>query len=73
MSDAESMDKTEVLILEVSKNPVLFNKTEKAYKDIAQKKDIWKGIGEKIGLTGMWLTFYFARFNNDMELEKKIT
>ena len=53
MSDAESMDKTEVLILEVSKNPVLFNKAEKAYKDIAQKKDIWKGIGEKIGLTGM--------------------
>ena len=46
---AETMDKTEMLILEVSKNPVLFDKTEEAYKDATKKKNIWKGIGEKIG------------------------
>ena len=28
-----TMDKTEILILEVAKNPVLFNKAEKAYKE----------------------------------------
>ncbi|ESO92212.1 hypothetical protein LOTGIDRAFT_162867 [Lottia gigantea] len=45
------MDKTEVLILEVEKNPVLFDKAEKTYKETVKKKDIWKGIGEKVGLT----------------------
>ena len=49
------MDKTEVLILEVEKNPVLFDKADKSYKEAVKKKDIWKGIGEKVGLTGVWL------------------
>ena len=53
MADPETMDKTKILILEVAKNPVLFDKAEKAYKKAVKKKDIWKGIGEKIGLTGM--------------------
>ena len=51
MSMAETMDKTEILILEVAKNPALSDKAEKAYKDTFKKKSIWRGIGEKIGLT----------------------
>ena len=53
MADPETMNKTEILILEVAKNPVLFDTAEKAYKEAVKKKYIWKGIGEKIGLTGM--------------------
>ncbi|XP_064597534.1 transcription factor Adf-1-like [Liolophura sinensis] len=52
MADAEKMDKKEVMILEVAKNTVLFDKSDKAYKETVKKKDIWKAIGEKIGLTG---------------------
>ena len=38
MADPETMDKTEILILEVVKNPVLFDKAEKAYKETVKKK-----------------------------------
>ena len=38
MADPETMDKTEILILEVAKNPVLFDKAEKAYKETVKKK-----------------------------------
>ena len=40
-------------MLEVTKNPVLFDKAEKTYEETVKKKDIWKGIGEKVGLTVM--------------------
>ena len=46
------MDKTEAMIMKFKKNPVLFDKTEKDYKDIVKKRDIWKAIGQKVGLTG---------------------
>ena len=36
------MDKTEVLILEFEKNPVLFDKADKSYKEAVKKKDIWR-------------------------------
>ena len=49
MADTETMDETKVLILKVTKNPVLFDKVEKAYKE----KDMWKEIRQKVVLTIM--------------------
>ena len=59
MADAESMDKTEVLILEVSKNPVSFNKAEKAYKKTVKNKDIWNS---RHALTHVSFSFYAGFF-----------
>ena len=47
-----TMDKTEAMILEVEKNRVLYDKSDKNYKDCMKKRDKWKAIGQKIGLTG---------------------
>ncbi|ESP05348.1 hypothetical protein LOTGIDRAFT_152192 [Lottia gigantea] len=61
------MDKTEVLILEVEKNPVLFDKAEKTYKETVKKKDIWKGIGEKVGLTGSLNRYQIEKFSRKQD------
>ena len=45
-------DKTEKMINEISKNPVLYNKTDKNYKDMKKRRDVYIIIAEKIGLTG---------------------
>ena len=52
------MDKTEAMILQVEKNRVLYDKSEKDYKDIKKKKreTIWHAIGLRVGLTGIFLT-----------------
>ena len=46
----QTEDKTEMLI-EIEKNPVVFNKGHKYYKDVTKKKDVWKEIGLRLGLT----------------------
>ena len=38
------------MIIEISKNPVLYDKTDKNYKDMKKRRDIYHKIGEKIGL-----------------------
>ena len=38
MADPETTDKTEILIIEVAKNPILFDKAEKAYKETVKQK-----------------------------------
>ena len=35
------MDKTEAMILEVEKNPVLYDKADKDYKDNTKKKETY--------------------------------
>jgi len=47
------MDISEAIIIEVEKNNVLFDKSQRDYKNIDKKRDIWKAIGKKVGLTGM--------------------
>ena len=46
------MDKTEQLILEVQKNPIIYDKNHKDYKDIVKKRDFFTDIGNRVGLTG---------------------
>ena len=46
-----TMDKTEAMILEIEKNHVTYDKEDKDYKDITKKRDIWKAIGQIVGLT----------------------
>ncbi|CAB3981602.1 Hypothetical predicted protein [Paramuricea clavata] len=38
----------EQLILEVQRNPVLYNKSHPMFKDARKKKDIWNEIGSKV-------------------------
>ena len=45
-------DKTEKTIIEISKNPVLYDKTDKNNKDMKKRRDVYHEIDEKIGLTG---------------------
>lgn len=42
----------ERLIIEVEKNPVLFDKSHHLYKEAAKKADIWNAVGARIELTG---------------------
>ena len=46
------MDAGENLILEVQKNPVLYDKSNAQYKDQRMKKDLWIQIGARLGLDG---------------------
>ena len=48
MADPETMDKTEILILEVAKNPVLFDKAEKAYKKTVKQKIFGRELEKKL-------------------------
>jgi len=48
-----TMDKAEAVILEVEKSLVIYDKSHKGYKDIVKKRDIWRAIGQRVGLTGM--------------------
>ena len=48
MADPETMDKTEILILKVAKNPVLFDKAEKAYKETVKKKIFGRELEKKL-------------------------
>ena len=48
MADPDTMDKTEIFILEVAKNPVLFDKAEKAYKETVKKKIFGKELKKKL-------------------------
>lgn len=50
--DEENIDKTDKIIIEVEKNPILFDKKEKDYKDAAKKRDVWKHIAQGVGMTG---------------------
>ena len=45
------MDVNEFLINEVEKNPLLFEKTDREYKDTRKKKDVWDEIGGRLGLS----------------------
>ena len=47
----QTVDKTELMLIEIEKNPVVFNKGHKYYKDVTKIKDVWKEIGMKLGLT----------------------
>ena len=53
-----SIDKTEALILEISKNNVIYDKTDRFYKDVTKRRDIYQEIGVRIGLTGKFLHIY---------------
>ncbi|XP_064595384.1 uncharacterized protein LOC135461994 [Liolophura sinensis] len=46
------MDIKERIILEVEKNPVLFDKSNPNYKRADLKEDIWSSIGGKLGISG---------------------
>ena len=48
MADPETMDNTEILILEVAKNPVLFDKAEKSYKETVKKKNFGRELEKKL-------------------------
>ena len=48
---SENID-DELLISIVRKNPVLYDKTLKDYKNKELKLDIWESIGETLGCTG---------------------
>lgn len=52
-------DKTEEIISEIEKNPILYDKSLKGYKDVDKKKDVWKAIAKRVGLTGWYLTNFF--------------
>ena len=48
MADPKTIDKTEILILEVAKNPVLFDKAQKAYKETVTKKIFGRELEKKL-------------------------
>ncbi|MGH0126257.1 UNVERIFIED_CONTAM: hypothetical protein FKN15_004560 [Acipenser sinensis] len=43
-------EKMEILVLEVEKNPLLYDKSTNLFKD-SKKKDMWMAIGDKIGVS----------------------
>ena len=47
-------DKTELIILEVEKNPILCDKSRSDYKEVHKKKDVWRDIAARLALTGEW-------------------
>ena len=53
-------DNNEVLIYEVQKNPILFDKANTSYKDTKRKKDVWRQIGERVGVDGKIQFLYIA-------------
>ena len=48
MANPETMDNREIFILEVAKNPVLFDKAEKAYKETVKKKIFGRELEKKL-------------------------
>ena len=64
----------EKLILEVQKNEILYDKTNRMFKDITKKQDIWNEIGEKLQCSGkhVWLTFYKPLFEISGEAQARL-
>ena len=64
MADPETMDKTEILTLEVAKNPVLFDKAEKAYKETVKKKIFGRKLEKK--LDGKYVIYTTLCINTEL-------
>lgn len=47
-----SEEADELLILEVQKNPILYDKSLPEYKRADKKEDVWSDIAKRIGITG---------------------
>lgn len=43
---------TERLLIEIEKNPCLYDKQCSMYKDNEKKDDVWKNICTRVGITG---------------------
>ena len=51
----------ELLINQVQENDIIYNKTNKEFKDANLKKRTWKIIAEAIGSTGMITVVYYPK------------
>lgn len=62
-------DKTEELILEIEKNPILYDKSRSDYKDADKKKDVWKEIADRVGLTREYTIFLITRNKREPSID----
>ena len=63
----DKMDaKTEQLLIEIEKNPVIYDKSQREYKDVTKRKDIFNEIGERLNLTGKSICMLY----NDFSIEE---
>ena len=50
-AEPEVLDKMELLILEVEKNPILWDKSRADFKRTDMKDDVWGDIAKNVGTT----------------------
>lgn len=52
MSQASMTDSTPVLIAAIESEPILYDRYRSDFKDISKKRDVWRSVASKVGLTG---------------------